>query len=78
MSGAIFSIYQKQMNITMKPTKLPNPRPTQPTKNRLKGGIWATFFPQQIMFRGLGFAFTHGKQFKRRPTQPNYPQTKTT
>ena len=37
--------------------ELPNPRPTQPKKNLGKGGIWATFYPQHIIFRRLGLFF---------------------
>ena len=32
--------------------ELPYSRPTQPKKNQVKSGIWATFFPQQIIFVG--------------------------
>ena len=39
--------------------ELPNPRPTQPNPRniRLKRGIWATFFPQQIFFSWVGIGF---------------------
>ena len=38
--------------------------------------FWATFFPQQIPFRGLGLIlYINRKQTTRNPTQPNPPQT---
>ena len=77
-SSGCFSIYLcwvgKYINIIMKPTQLPNPRPTQPQKNQVKSGILGHFFPQQIFFRGLGLVL-YRKQTTRNPTQPNSPQT---
>ena len=54
--------------------ELPDPRPTQPKKNQVKSGIWATFSPQQMIFRGLGLDL-YRKQTTRNLTQPNSPQT---
>ena len=48
----------------------PIPNPTQPKKKKVKGGIWATFFPQQIVFRGLGLILDR-KQTTINPTQPD-------
>ena len=50
--------------------ELPNPRPTQPKENEVKSSVWATFFAQQIIFRGLGLISCR-KQTTRNPTQPN-------
>ena len=52
--------------------ELPNPRPTQPKKNWVKSGIWATFSHIKYFFRGLGLVL-HRKQTTRNLTQPNYP-----
>ena len=37
--------------------ELPNPRPTEPKRKRVKRGIWTAFFPQQIIVRVLGLIF---------------------
>ena len=50
--------------------KLPNPRRTQPPKKKVKSGMWATFFPHQIIFRGLGLVL-YRKQTTRTLTQPD-------
>ena len=77
----VFAIYQillgwETCRHYYETVKLPNPRPTQPKKKLVKSGIWATFFPQQIIFRGLGLIL-HMKQTIRNLTQPNKnsPQT---
>ena len=58
----VFAIYQlllgwKTCKYYYETDELPNPRPTQPKKNLGKGGIWATFYPQHIIFRRLGLFF---------------------
>ena len=50
--------------------ELPNPR-LNPTQEKWHLG---NFFPQQIIFRGLGLVLFR-KQTKRNPTQPNSPET---
>ena len=50
--------------------ELPNPRPIQPKKKKVKSGIWATFFPQQLFFRRLE-SVLYRKQTTRNLTQPN-------
>ena len=50
----------------MKTDELPNPRPTQPKKNRLKVVIWgATFFPQEILLSWVGILILYRKQTTR-------------
>ena len=58
----------------MKPSNSPTQGQPNPRKNRLKSGIWATFFPQQIVFRGLGLVL-YRKQTTRNLTQPHSAQT---
>ena len=53
--------------------ELPNPRPTQHPKKRLKVAF-GTFFPTANNFRGLGLTLFR-KQITGNPTQPNSPQT---
>ena len=58
--------------------KLPNPRPTQPKKNQVESGIWATFSRSKYFFVGWDW-FYIGNRLKE--TQPNqilskHPNTK--
>ena len=53
----------------MKPTKLPNPRPAQSKKDQVKSGIWATFFPQQVVFRGLGLILYRKQTTRNNPAK---------
>ena len=64
----------KHVNIIMKRTNSPQPE-ANPTQGKL-GQKWhlGHFFPQQIIFRGLGLIL-YRKQATRNPTQPNSPQT---
>ena len=64
----------KHVNIVMKPTNSPTQGQPNPRKNRLKVAFGATFFPQQIIFRGLGLVLCR-KQTARNLTQSNSPQT---
>ena len=64
----------KHIDIFMKPSNSPTQGQPNPRKIRLKSGIWATFFPQQIIFRGLGLVL-YRKQTTRNLTQSNSPQT---
>ena len=51
--------------------ELPNRRPTQqPEKKSVKSGIWATFLPQRMVFRRLGFFIFLfvGKQTGKKPS----------
>ena len=54
--------------------ELPNPRPTQPKKNWVKSGVWATFSHSKRVFRGLGLVL-YRKRTTRNLTQPNSLQT---
>ena len=54
--------------------ELPNPRPTQPKKNRSKVAFGPLFPTIKRFFRGLGLVL-HRKQTTRNPIRPNYPQT---
>ena len=60
--NTVFAIYQillgwKTYKYYHEPKKLPNPRPIQPKKKKVKSGIWATFFPQQNIFSWVGIDF---------------------
>ena len=44
----------KHVNTITKPSNSPTQAQPNPRKIRLKVAFWATFFPQQIFFRGLG------------------------
>ena len=59
------------VHVIMKPT-IPNPRPTQPKKIRLKVALRPLFSPQQIIFRGLGLVL-HRKQNYKKPNPNKYP-----
>ena len=58
-----------QVNIIMTSTNFPTQGQPNPRQNGLKGGIWATFFPQQIFFCGLELVL-YRKQTTRNLTQP--------
>ena len=54
-----FAIYQNNVglgniyrNYFYETVELPNPRPTQPKKNQVKSGIWATFSHSKKCFVG--------------------------
>ena len=72
----VFAIYQimlswKTYKYCRETDELPNRRPTQqPEKKSVKSGIWATFLPQRMVFRGLGFFFFLfvGKQTGKKPS----------
>ena len=53
----------------MKPTT--PQRPTQPKKNWVKSGIWATFSHSNF-FSWVGINFLYRKQTARNPTQPKF------
>ena len=67
------SVALGNVNIVRKPSN--SPTQGQPTKEKL-GEKWhmGHFFPQQIVFRGLGLAL-YRKQTTRNLTQPNSPRT---
>ena len=62
------------VNIFVKPTNSPTQDQPDPRKNRLKVAFWTTFFPQQIIFRGLGLVL-YRKQTTRNLTQPISQET---
>ena len=64
----------KHINNIMKPTNSPTDGQPNPRKNR--GSKWRLghFFPQHILFRGMGLAL-YRKQTARNLAQPNYPRT---
>ena len=66
----VFAMYQ----ILFETDELPNPRPTQPKKNQVKSGVWATFSHSKRVFRGLGLVL-YRKRTTRNLTQPNSLQT---
>ena len=43
--------------------------PTQPKKNWVKRGNWATFFPQQVIFHGFGLVFCRTDYKKPNPAK---------
>ena len=56
--NGVFAIYQillgwKTRKYCYETVELPNPRPTQPKKNQVKSGIWATF-PHGKYFSWVG------------------------
>ena len=55
------------VNIFVKPTNSPTQDQPDPRKNRLKVAFSTTFFPQQIIFRGLGLVL-YRKQTTRNLT----------
>ena len=59
------------INIIMKPTNSPNPRPTQPKKNQVKKVQFGHFSPYQIVFRGLGLIL-YRKQDCTKPNPTNF------
>ena len=59
--------------IIMKPSNSPTQGQPNPRKIGFKVAFWATFFPQRIVFRGLGLVL-YRKQTTRNLTRPNYPQ----
>ena len=78
----VFAIYQillgrKTYEYSYETDELPNPRPTQPKKSSVESGIWSHFFPQQLIFRGVGIYFIYETDYKRnKPTQPNSANTR--
>ena len=58
----------------MKPTNSPIQGQPNPGKNGLKVAFGPLFFPQQIIFSGLGL-MSYRKQTTSDPTLPNPPQT---
>ena len=57
--------------------ELPDPRPTQPKKKSVTCGLWATIFPQQIVFfvRQDWVYMPLGSRLTRSLTQSNSPPT---
>ena len=75
--NSFFAIYQillgwKTGTYYYETDELPNPRPTQSKKTWVENGVWPTFFPQEMFFRGLGLILCR-KQTTRNPTQPIFP-----
>ena len=79
----VFVIYQsllgwKTYKYCYETDELPNPRPTQPKKNEVKSGNWATFVHSKHLFRGLGLIFMGNRLQETQPTQILRQQPNTT
>ena len=61
----------KHVNSSMKPTNSLTQGQPNPRKNRLKVAFGPRFFPQQIVFRGLGLVLC-GKQTTRKPNPTRF------
>ena len=61
----------EHINMIMKPTNSPTQGQPKPTKNRFESGILGHFFPQQMVFHGLGLVLCR-KQTTRNLAQPKF------